>query len=98
MAGDIGVGQFVTDVCKCPIEPGACIFLGVEPVAAVESTFWLLRDLVGSLRKISRQQQSYNLDREVGKRETERCTPLALVVVVEEVGSIKFATPLQKIK
>ena len=21
MAGNIGVGQFVTDVCKCPIEP-----------------------------------------------------------------------------
>lgn len=45
MAGNIGVGQFVTDVCKCPIEPGqaadqapACC-LGVEPVAAVESIY-----------------------------------------------------------
>ena len=45
-----------------------------------------MRDLVvGSLRKISRQQQWSNLDREVGERET----------VVKD--QLTLATPLQKL-
>ena len=52
----------------------------------VYNFFWLMRDLVvGSLRKISRQQQWSNLDREVGERET----------VVKD--QLTLATPLQKL-
>ena len=85
---DIGVGQFVTDVCKCPIEPGAGMvsWSGARRRRRVYNFFWLMRDLVvGSLRKISRQQQWSNLDREVGERET----------VVKD--QLTLATPLQKL-